>query len=400
MPPAATGGAVQFGGTEQDHVSTGVYQASRQAPTADKRVDLSSQSFTGPEQEPGPAPPPAMSTPLPLTDEPTAVTGDQQPEEAATALPTGGFAMPFADEDTDTSSDEAEQGTAAPGPAEFDWGGTPAAAAAPPATEKMPEADPFGEPTPGPFKAPTQEPVQSFAAIGQDDLSAAGFEEDDGQPGPQAEAERPPVEPAAAPPPATPEAPPPVAGGSVDDLVASVLGANQAAPAVPPAPAGPAEPVTIGQGDPFTHTPPDLHSGSRQRAGSYVVAPNAADKAESAEVFREAPPTQTSDLFNDPEAFDSAEPSAPAAAESAAVYKAESADEAGQPGAIVRAGDNQLHLRLQGTGAIAESGQVRALDIEVPVPGTWVGHRRVTLQLRLTLTPTPEDEDGGPGGPS
>jgi len=51
---------------------------------------------------------------------------------------------------------------------------------------------------------------------------------------------------------------------------------------------------------------------------------------------------------------------------------------------LVRAEDNQLHLRLHGTGAIAESGQVRALDIEVPVPGTWVGNRRVTLQLRLT----------------
>jgi len=72
-----------------------------------------------------------------------------------------------------------------------------------------------------------------------------------------------------------------------------------------------------------------------------------------------------------------------------------------QPGAgIVRVGDNQLHLRLQGTGAIAESGQVRALDIEVPVPGSWVGNRRVTLQLRLTLTPASEDEDGGPGSTS
>ncbi len=64
---------------------------------------------------------------------------------------------------------------------------------------------------------------------------------------------------------------------------------------------------------------------------------------------------------------------------------------------LVRPGDNQLHLRLQGTGAIAESGQVRALDIEVPVPGSWVGNRRVTLQLRLTLSPVPEDDDGGQG---
>ena len=66
----------------------------------------------------------------------------------------------------------------------------------------------------------------------------------------------------------------------------------------------------------------------------------------------------------------------------------------------VRAEDNQLHLRLQGTGAIVESGQVRALDIEVPVPGSWVGNRRVTLQLRLTLSPVAEEEDGGQGDPS
>jgi hypothetical protein len=59
----------------------------------------------------------------------------------------------------------------------------------------------------------------------------------------------------------------------------------------------------------------------------------------------------------------------------------------------LNADDNQLQLRLEGTGAIAESGQVRALDITVPVPGTWVGNRRVTLQLRLTLEPT-EERDG------
>ena len=58
----------------------------------------------------------------------------------------------------------------------------------------------------------------------------------------------------------------------------------------------------------------------------------------------------------------------------------------------VTAQDNQLHLQLKGSGAIAEIGEVRALDIEVPVPGEWVGNRKVTLQLRLTLTPA-EDED-------
>jgi len=87
----------------------------------------------------------------------------------------------------------------------------------------------------------------------------------------------------------------------------------------------------------------------------------------------------------------------------AEVEKAEQAAaiEAAEPRAVeVRAEDNQLHLRLQGTGAIVESGQVRALDIEVPVPGSWVGNRRVTLQLRLTLTPDTEYEDDGHNSPS
>ncbi len=55
--------------------------------------------------------------------------------------------------------------------------------------------------------------------------------------------------------------------------------------------------------------------------------------------------------------------------------------------------ENSLALKLTGTGAIVESGQVRAIDIEVPVPGAWVGNHRVTMQLRLTLVPASEDED-------
>ncbi|MBD3872739.1 MAG: hypothetical protein IFK91_07480 [Acidobacteria bacterium] len=73
---------------------------------------------------------------------------------------------------------------------------------------------------------------------------------------------------------------------------------------------------------------------------------------------------------------------------------------AGRREIAVRAEDNQLQLRLNGTGAIVESGQMRELDIEVPVPGSWVGNRRVTLQLRLTLIPDTEAENGGPGDPS
>jgi len=96
--------------------------------------------------------------------------------------------------------------------------------------------------------------------------------------------------------------------------------------------------------------------------------------------------------------------------ELSSVYHLDQVEKAEQAAAIeaaeppreveVRAEDNQLHLRLQGTGAIIESGQVRALDIEVPVPGGWVGNRRVTLQLRLTLTPDTEYEDDGSDNPS
>ena len=70
-------------------------------------------------------------------------------------------------------------------------------------------------------------------------------------------------------------------------------------------------------------------------------------------------------------------------------------DEPARPGSAidVTAQDNQLHLALKGSGAIAEMGQVRALDLEVPVPGQWFGNRKVTLQLRLTLTPAEEEND-------
>ena len=55
-----------------------------------------------------------------------------------------------------------------------------------------------------------------------------------------------------------------------------------------------------------------------------------------------------------------------------------------------------LHIDYDSERAVEfGGGQVRELDIQVPVPGSWVGNRRVTLQLRLTLTPDTEDEDGG-----
>ena len=40
--------------------------------------------------------------------------------------------------------------------------------------------------------------------------------------------------------------------------------------------------------------------------------------------------------------------------------------------------------------ALAQLGEVRELEVEVPVPSAWTGGRRVTLQLRLTLVPQEE----------
>jgi hypothetical protein len=41
--------------------------------------------------------------------------------------------------------------------------------------------------------------------------------------------------------------------------------------------------------------------------------------------------------------------------------------------------------------ALAQYGEVRELEIEVPVPAVWVGGKRMTLQLRLTLVPQEDD---------
>jgi signal recognition particle receptor subunit beta len=44
--------------------------------------------------------------------------------------------------------------------------------------------------------------------------------------------------------------------------------------------------------------------------------------------------------------------------------------------------------------AIAQYGEVRELELEVPVPSAWVGGTRMTLQLRLTLVPQEEKDSG------
>jgi hypothetical protein len=154
--------------------------------------------------------------------------------------------------------------------------------------------------------------------------------------------------------------------GGVDDLVASVLGHRE----------GDAKP----RAEPRTAEvrPP------RDAAAAAVAPPWERGRSSGAP----AQPVTFGD--GDPFAADDEEPAAPE------LMPAPISPRQHEP-VSVQAHDNQLHLRLQGTGAIAESGQVRELDIQVPVPGSWVGNRRVTLQLRLTLMPASEDEDGGEG---
>ena len=43
--------------------------------------------------------------------------------------------------------------------------------------------------------------------------------------------------------------------------------------------------------------------------------------------------------------------------------------------------------------ALAQVGEVRELELEVPVPSGWTGGRRMTLQLRLTLVPQEEGHE-------
>ena len=40
---------------------------------------------------------------------------------------------------------------------------------------------------------------------------------------------------------------------------------------------------------------------------------------------------------------------------------------------------------------LAQVGEVRELELEVPVPAVWTGGKRLTLQFRLTLVPEEDD---------
>jgi signal recognition particle receptor subunit beta len=440
--PDAAGGAVAPTPfdvrADQDKVSTGVYSVVRKEEPAEPDTDFTppslerpAEEYTGAVKPPPPEPPPAPEAVPGLSDEPTKVRevpGEpMQPPAPRRAAPPPVFeqsvmppagsdlpppvsstSVPFSDQDTDSNiplpgtesidiptKDEGDfafglgpestpaaeepvvprETLAAPEePASIEeipaMAQPPLASPAPPVGAGESRPDPFGEASFHDTDVVTETGDLELPPVAPEDLADADFEEDlEAEEEPYAESARP-----FSPDETDTVVPPP--GGSVDDLVASVLGSTVPSfkdaeiptaeedvaaeeeqpfteeqlftdepmfpeePMFTEEPAAASEPVTLGEGDPFVVPEPE------GPPGTYVLAPSEPREG------------------------------------------------------IVQVGDNQLHLRLEGTGAIAESGQVRALDIEVPVPGSWVGNRRVTLQLRLTLSPVPEDEDGGPGGAS
>jgi signal recognition particle receptor subunit beta len=144
---------------------------------------------------------------------------------------------------------------------------------------------------------------------------------------------------------------------------------------------------------------PDAGSALTEDSDEFSFDPEAAAAA-----VQEAEPVVEEDVFEpaaaaEPVMVGEGDPFAEAV-EPVAEEAAAAIESAERRAVDVSAEDNQLHLRLQGTGAIVESGQMRAVDIEVPVPGAWVGNQRVTLQLRLTLVPDSEGENDGSGGSS
>jgi hypothetical protein len=148
--------------------------------------------------------------------------------------------------------------------------------------------------------------------------------------------------------------------------------------------------ASVGDQDEAEPAPPDAGDALTEDSDEFAFDPEAVAVVEE-DVFEPAAAEPVMVGEGDPftDAVEPAVEEVPAAIEPAASRAVD-----------VSAKDNQLHLRLQGTGAIVESGQMRAVDIEVPVPGAWVGNQRVTLQLRLTLVPDSEGENDGSGGSS
>ena len=103
----------------------------------------------------------------------------------------------------------------------------------------------------------------------------------------------------------------------------------------------------------------------------------AAQEGDGADVFEISPPTVT--LAAAQEAPAAAVPFERKAADEPAVGPAITAALSGEAG--------QAIVQRIVPRALAQVGEVRELELEVPVPAVWTGGKRLTLQFRLTLIP-------------
>ena len=71
------------------------------------------------------------------------------------------------------------------------------------------------------------------------------------------------------------------------------------------------------------------------------------------------------------------------------IAPAGTAEEGGEKPAVVEVYPSAI--RRVAPRALAQLGEVRELEVEVPVPAPWTGGKRMTLQLRLTLVPQEEE---------
>jgi len=164
--------------------------------------------------------------------------------------------------------------------------------------------------------------------------------------------------------------------GLVEPRAAGDGGADSSAP----------EPVGEESGAPFEPESPTLEQPSAEEMAPAGTAPEPAE-AGSAEPEPVQQGTEPFTVWDGDPFGDLAPPSDAAVPTVLAPVEAQAV--------TGREGQNQLRLQLEGTGALAEYGQVRELDIVVPVPGDWIGGQKVTLQFRLTLVPRAEEEEEG-----
>lgn len=219
--------------------------------------------------------------------------------------------------------------------------------------------------------------------------------------------------PAPTPPPPPPPAPAPVAPLAPEPSPAApvVAPSRGTAPAPEPPPALAPEPE-----------PSPSPSPSREEAFAFPAeAPSHPPLVEPplplddpfAALVETGPEDVGDDVFALPHAAAAAPPEVevglPAAPAEAVLAEPEVGDEAGEePGGTVQAraeaaaaevapevaapAVEAAAIQRAVPRALAQMGEVRELEVEVPVPAVWTGGRRMTLQLRLTLVPQQDKE--------